>query len=499
MRRFFSMWLVVLALGCHAADESVAASSEAIIQGVRETNYPEVVALYWSSGASSGALCSGTVIGQYAVLTAKHCVFRRGAGGAYEPVPPHELSVFVAHDINSMAGIMSGHRVHEIRTTSGTNVDDDVSAGNDIAIVLLTAAIPVTPRGFATSGPSVGAQLTIVGFGRTSATNPDATGVKYRGTTSIERVYERLIETRGTGMSWTCQGDSGGPAIDGAGNVTGITSFGLGDCTNPYSYFTRVSAHRALVEDALRFVPPCIPMAEACNGEDDDCDDAVDETRCTELGEPCASHMECMQGACEDIHGARICAESCFPDDPRDASCPLNTYCEAVGCGIGRCVAGSLGAAEEGAICRSHLDCASGNCAMVGSEMRCGRQCFPDTGCPGELVCEVDDACGVCVPREFSSLPRRLGEPCTEDARCESGACSEGVCVNRCTSSAQCPPEQQCRAEICVPGTPSPSPSGSGSSGCSAAFPGRGASSHIWALLVGIVLWARCRPRVRCT
>lgn len=462
MRLPFLVCLVALALGC-GTYEAPASSSEPIIQGVRETNYPEVVALYWSRGETNGALCSGTVIGQYAVLTAKHCVFRRGTNGLYELVPPHELGVFVAHDVNTMSGIVSAHRAREIRTTRGTNIEDDVSSGNDIAIVLLTAAIPVTPRGISTSGPSVGSQLTIVGFGRTSTTNPNASGVKYRGTTRTERVFERLIETLGTGMSWTCQGDSGGPAIDPAGNVTGITSFGLGECTNAYSYFTRVSAHRALIEEALRFVPPCIPMNEACNGEDDDCDGEIDETRCTELGEACTSHMECMRGACEEVDGSRICAENCFPDDPRDASCPPNTFCEATGCGMGRCVSGALGTGAEGALCRSNIECASGNCTMVGSEMRCGRQCFPDTGCPGELVCEIRETCGACVPREFSSLPQRdagvgpsaPGGACTTSDDCADGlACSDdGMCV------------------------------GAGGSGCNASRPTSGGAGAGWALL----------------
>jgi hypothetical protein len=448
---------LLLALGCTASVDPVAGAEESIVNGTRETAYPEVVALYWSSSPTAGGLCSGTVIGPYAVLTAKHCVFRDGAGGVEEPVPAREMVVIVGHDLNSMSGITSTHRVLEVRTTPGNDIDADVENGNDIAIVLLDAAIPVTPRGTATSGPSTGNLLTIVGFGRTSS-GSDASGVKYRGTTRTERVGMRLFETNGTGIAWTCQGDSGGPAIDPAGNVTGITSFGFGDCRLPYSYFTRVAGHRALVDAALTFVPPCVPRSEECNSVDDDCDDAIDETGCTAVGAPCESNADCSGGAaCEDVGGASICVVTCFPDDPAFAPCPDGSWCEATGCAMGRCIVGTLGALAEGAECAAHADCGSGNCTMVAGAMRCGRQCFPDTGCPGGQVCEVagESECGACVPEEIASGPRSFGQACTDGAMCASGLCAaDGFCTSACGSHAECPADHHCSAGTCARGAP---------------------------------------------
>ncbi|MDQ3034523.1 MAG: trypsin-like serine protease, partial [Myxococcota bacterium] len=447
MRRLLFASLALIVGACAAEVDPVSRASEEIVNGTRETGHPEVVALYWMSGATEGGLCSGTVIGPYAVLTAKHCVFRDAAGGGEEAVPPSAMVVIVGNDVNTMAGVTSVHRVLEVRTTPGSNIDADVENGNDIAIVLLDAAIPVTPRGTATNGPFTGNALTIVGFGRTGSGSAGS-GVKYRGVTTTERVGALLFETNGTGMAWTCQGDSGGPAIDPAGNVTGITSFGFGDCVYPYSYFTRVAGHRALIDAALTFVPPCVPRAELCNGIDEDCDDAIDETGCTEVGQPCDSNSDCVEGACEDVGGASVCAVTCFPDDPAVAPCPSGTFCEATDCGQGRCVSGTLGTGAEGAECVAHTDCASGSCTLVAGAMRCGRQCFPDTGCPGGEVCELTAAeCGACVPADVAMTPRSFGQACTEDVQCESGECApEGFCTTTCRTHADCPADHHCSA-----------------------------------------------------
>ena len=457
MRRLLFASLALVVGACAAEVDPVSRSDEAIVNGSRETGYPEVVAVYWSTpGTMAGGLCSGTVIGPYAVLTAKHCVFRDRAGGGDEAVPPAEMIVIVGHDVNSMSGVTSAHRVLEVRTTPGSNIDYDVENGNDIAIVLLDAAIPVTPRGTATSGPFTDDALTIVGFGRTSS-GSDASGVKYRGVTRTERVGTLLFETDGTGMAWTCQGDSGGPAIDPSGNVTGITSFGFGDCVYPLSYFTRVAGHRGLIDAALTYVPPCVPRGETCNDVDDDCDSAIDENGCMAVGEPCDTNDDCAEGICEDVGGARVCAQTCFPDDPGFAPCPAGSFCEATGCAQGRCVEATLGSAADGAECTAHVDCASGNCTMVAGAMRCGRQCLAMAPtCAAGQVCELSGDCGACVPAEISSMPRPDGSACSEGAQCVSGECSAaGICVGAgCRLHAECPMGEHCRAGACMAGAP---------------------------------------------
>ncbi len=443
---------VLASLSACAAEPDVGLRADEVINGTRETGYPEVVAVYWSSSATEGGLCSGTVIGPYAILTAKHCVMREGASG-WSAIRATDMIVIVGHDVNSMTGITSTHRVSEVRTTPGTDVDADIEAGRDIAVVLLAGPIPVAPRGYATSGPSGGDTVTFVGFGRTSASS-DAAGVKYRGSARVSRLGGSLFET--TGSSWTCQGDSGGPAIDPAGNVTGITSFGFGNCRISNSFFTRVSAHRALIMDALTFEPPCFASPEICDGIDNDCNGMVDEGRCSEIGEACASNDDCREGTCEGEGAARVCAAGCFPDDATEF-CGPGTYCRATACGEGHCAPGSRGASVNGTVCTADTECASGTCMDLGGTRRCARHCFPGfTTCGAGEICELfEGECGGCIPEELSTAPRAFGERCDTDARCRSGSCSpDGFCTQACMAHEDCPGPYHCRAGTCVGGPP---------------------------------------------
>ena len=443
------------------AGQPVASTTAAIIGGTRITGARFIMAVARNGHGGEGGLCSGTVIGDYAVLTAKHCVFAEVSAGRWDAVPPADLVVIVGHDVNEPAGIERVIQVQEVRTTVGSDVDADVENGNDLAVLLLTEAIGEPARRFATDGPLRGDGVTIFGFGRTmpgAAVSGDS-GRKFRGTARVNAVAARLFET--TGDSWTCQGDSGGPAIASDNAIVGVISFGARDCNVSNSYYTRVAPHAPLIRDALRWTPPCDPSPEICDGQDNDCNGRIDEG-CTALGVACRRSDECAMGTCEDVAAGRVCVRACDPTEgiPR---CPFGFYCEVTGCGSGRCVAGVEGGLGDGELCAADGDCFSLHCGSVdggagdgepGTESRCGRACASaGAACPDGQVCESGtDDCGTCLPVEYSRQPRPFGTVCDGVAQCAGGLCEGGRCTQACDDGSPCPAGSHCRAAVCVDG-----------------------------------------------
>lgn len=447
--------LVAMLIACNVSPETpvVDSSSSTIINGNRDRRKPWTVAVLNLGLAGTGGLCSGTLIGDYVVLTAKHCVYEDRGGATWDPVPRSSLLIVKGHDVTSAAGIEDMVPPYEVRSTPGNYTDSDLGDGDDIAVILLPRRLDdVTPRPIATNNPSPGQAAEIVGFGINN-TSTEESGLKYSGDTAIAGVGSRLIEA--AGASNTCQGDSGGPLLV-ANRVVGVTSFGTGGCGRfSRHFFTNVQRHRALIDGALAFEPPCEPAGEGCDGFDNDCDDIIDEG-CTGLGDACTRDEECINGACEDVDGSMICIRDC---DPRTVipMCPVGFHCEALSCGAGRCLAGGEGPKPEGEPCAGNLECNSGRCTMIAGEMRCGRQCDPAAAdCATGTLCEdTGDGCGTCLPVELSTAPRPFGAPCEEDSDCASGDCAEGEGASEdfCTTTCGvCPGGFHCREGRCVNG-----------------------------------------------
>jgi hypothetical protein len=88
-----------------------------IVDGMRETGEPAVVALMGVTG-----LCTGTLIAPQLVLTAKHCVVPERAAG---PIPPSLVTVGIG---DRVFGATRSLAVREIVTTPGPL---EISSGRD--------------------------------------------------------------------------------------------------------------------------------------------------------------------------------------------------------------------------------------------------------------------------------------------------------------------------------------------------------------------------------
>jgi secreted trypsin-like serine protease len=221
MKRGFLLvpWVFVLACGGLDDRDSIGTTDESIIGGTTDNGDPSVVAVFaHAPGATSGSLCTGTVIASRTVLTAAHCVDPRvvGSGQVFEVLTGTTLS---------LPGL----------AVSATTFDpawnpSNLQNGHDVGIVTLAsptslAAIPFNQSPYTST--LAGQSIRIVGYGTSNHTGGGA-GTKRTATTSVDSFSARFIVIGSTNRQ-TCHGDSGGPAfqtINGVSTIVGITSFG---------------------------------------------------------------------------------------------------------------------------------------------------------------------------------------------------------------------------------------------------------------------------------
>ncbi len=257
--------------------DSDASAVQEIRFGEETAAHPAVGLLEITSDAFFG-LCSATLIGPDAVLTAAHCV--QGAG-------PDDLFFGVGAD-STLGGVPS-HRIASVAMAPGF-VDINDPNVPDIAVLRLHDPVTgVTPLALSSSSPPLGTTLLGIGFGR-DETNDNA-GIKRSGTMVLEttvvgsatlpggggRYQPSILKVRpGSTNQLACPGDSGGPLLNGAGAIVGVASF----ITYPYgtpaaeSCSTAFVAGYASVVDAAVLVQsllgslPAPPPPGACRVDD---------------------------------------------------------------------------------------------------------------------------------------------------------------------------------------------------------------------------------------
>ena len=239
---------------------SIQVFSQAEIVGGEDcdiSEYPWQAAIY-----ADGYLCGASVIHQYWVITAAHCVEESN-----QVVAAESITVGVGSS-NSYAGLFGSsgdeYDVEEVISHSGYNW----SMNNDIALLKLKQPIEfsddVQPISIICSdqvssgAQDVGAMTTITGWGNTSEGGQGSDILQYievpiissndpgLGNISINNNTQFFAGAIDGGMD-SCQGDSGGPvavrnAEDTDWLLIGITSWGYGCADDGYpGVYTKVS------------------------------------------------------------------------------------------------------------------------------------------------------------------------------------------------------------------------------------------------------------------
>lgn len=254
--------LSVLALsGCIKLPGQQTKTAPAAFREEPSTNQPEGLPLalatpedYVVRVVAGSVTCTGSLIDEERVLTAHHCIARRGSNGEMLPedVKAEELTVELGGDPFAWGEV--GVRA-VLAPTCGHAAGD-----GDIAILVLERKLVgvATRKARIDKPPVVGKKIEPIGFGRCVWTQ--ATGGRaVRTGGAIEELTHRRFRLDAS----ICPGDSGGPAVDvQTGDIVGVISaaeMDASDKTLGKSEFTRLDSWASLFTQAQLVVDGLSP------------------------------------------------------------------------------------------------------------------------------------------------------------------------------------------------------------------------------------------------
>lgn len=242
MKRYVSGILIAILIasfaflsGCGQLSSSLEDPSKSLSSAT--DGYPAVVEVLAPGG---NGLCTGTIVGPKAVLTAAHCTLK---SGTYTVLSFFEEG---AHSATTT-----------IKESYGAGVVNDP---NDIALLIFDSAIAVQGSGNIyglASSVSPSQSLDLVGFGCNNLDTRGGAGIKRKGSNQVQSVDDYLIfltpiNFAGSVLSSnqrilgpsnraaSCFGDSGGPALTAVGStyeIVGVTHAGGSTSTDYVSQY----------------------------------------------------------------------------------------------------------------------------------------------------------------------------------------------------------------------------------------------------------------------